>query len=57
LGLSSLRGVVQVEKDVDAVGVALCGYVQAAAKQAIAERGHFALVETQETVRSQLNLL
>jgi len=42
-GLRALSCKVQVEKDVDAVGAALCGYVQDAAKKAIAERGSFAL--------------
>ena len=40
-GVASLRCGVQVEKDVDAVGVALCGYVSEAAEKAIKERGHF----------------
>eukprot|EP00277_Geminigera_cryophila_P031622 CAMPEP_0173062370 /NCGR_PEP_ID=MMETSP1102-20130122/3776_1 /TAXON_ID=49646 /ORGANISM="Geminigera sp., Strain Caron Lab Isolate" /LENGTH=281 /DNA_ID=CAMNT_0013929025 /DNA_START=46 /DNA_END=891 /DNA_ORIENTATION=+ len=57
LGLSSLRGVVQVEKDVDAVGVALCGYVQAAAKQAIAERGHFALAIPGGSILKMLSVM
>ena len=42
-GISALRAAVQVEKDVDAVGVALCGFVAKAAKEAIDERGYFAL--------------
>ena len=42
-GVSALRAAVQVEKDVDAVGVALCGFVAKAAKEAIDERGYFAL--------------
>ena len=42
-GFAALRSSVQVEKDVDAVGVALCGYVKDAAAKAIKERGYFAL--------------
>ena len=42
-GVAALRSSVQVEKDVDAVGVALCGYVKDAAAKAIKERGYFAL--------------
>ena len=40
-GETALRCSVQVEKDVDAVGHALSGYVNEAAQKAIEERGHF----------------
>jgi len=40
-GAALLRCGVQIEKDVDGVGAALCGYVQEAAAVAIKERGHF----------------
>jgi len=48
---------VQVEKDVDAVGVALCGYVEAAAKKAIAERGHFALAIPGGSILKMLSVM